>query len=164
MLPSNPYQYHPWVWVLGMFTKKSRSHVTEFHSTTISTVVLKGFDVHVNMTSKHPWLKTLASPIVSWTSDHPNHLPPWPHIGDSLIHTANTFPKLVACFSILFTVSRTLYLIFLQLILPEFSFMNHGFLVKLRKNFPTSIFLKSSSYFPLISCIISFLHVNLGPF
>lgn len=45
--------------------------------------------------SKHPWLRALGSSIVSWTSDHLSHLLPWPHVGCSPTHTANTSPKLV---------------------------------------------------------------------
>lgn len=47
-------------------------------------------------------------------------------------HTALISPKSVGCFSILFTVSRILYFIFLQISPPIFSFMNYGLPVKLR--------------------------------
>lgn len=63
---------------------------------------------------------------------HWRRLLPWPHVGCSLTHTAHSSPKLVGCFSILFTVSRIQYFNFLHISPPIFSFMNYGLRVKLR--------------------------------
>lgn len=114
----NPYQYHPWTWLLPMFIKLSRSHWVSFHHNTWHNP--GGLCFHVNR-FKHPWLRALASPVIP---DHLSHPPPRPHVGPSLTHPANTSPTSVGCFSILFTVFRTLCFIFLQFIPPVFSFMN----------------------------------------